>query len=65
MDSDPTTDLNPFSSDFKVANPFVRKGKDPDPPTNGSVSVRPKNMQILRIRIPNTAEVLWYQQISR
>jgi hypothetical protein len=33
----------------------MRKEKDPDDLTNGSGSGRPKNMQILQIRIPNTA----------
>jgi hypothetical protein len=32
----------------------MRKRKDPDH-TSGSKSWRPKNMRILRIRIPNTA----------
>ncbi len=49
---------------FSLLNTFMRKGKDPKPYLDpylwlyGSGSGRPKNMLILRIRIPNTASNL-------
>jgi hypothetical protein len=46
--------LNFVLKSYFASITYFRKRKDPEPLTNGSGSWRPKNMRILRIRIPNT-----------